>query len=974
MLLSLPGFTRTAAGGDASDLPLVSPAAEDWAASWREADALLTFTARHHIGCNLGSGGGCAGGTTVDVVVDLQAGMRLPDAGLSANSRVLQLAAEAQAGVVLPVSIKESPAVGAANVPRVAFAPRVAGGPAAAALVLRAPVALKSGDAAHILFDDFRLAQSEPTAPEVLLDTRNMQWKAILRPASGDARVNVTLVLLSSSVEEGREVALTLPATLGLLLPTSGVGSGRTASVAVAFSAAFADDGSVPLTAFRQIDPVGYFGPATALSFTGPGGDRPAAGAPATIAFTFLPFAGIAAGEWVRLHLPGFGGTAIASATATSEPAGYITECDWDPSSGYLTFRAAADIPSGMELTAIAPEAVGVELPVGGVDGRTGGTSGVSGPEFETAALAGPIDSTPVSRVQGVGALLRAEVSFPCVAAAASRLCAGNTTATLSFAAHNQLHNGDLVVLLARELLSPAAAVPLSIVSTPNGVLTTAAWRRAAASTTAACGWELVLVVASGAAGGTAMTATIGPLLLPLAGIPAGASLGIRVDSLLSPVAEIPASVVTPLPPAIVNATLRLRPAGAAVGTGFAPLRGGDPVELEVEFVAGSALPPALAPAVVLGLPGFGPHTAFTVTPSPPGCTADTPHRGCSWKAIGAAAAIAATDPKNGGEHPVESAAGFETAAWDPAAQRLTLFAPGAGTVAAGLRVRIVISAELGLTLPQDGLSAAAASESAPTIALFASGREELPRTFNRVDYATAASDGGTGAVPPAVSGAVVEFEPPRAGAPAVSLRIALTPAAGLPAGGALRLYLLGLILPPGGVLADGVRVVPAANVVWDPILSTLTTTLASDLPAGAVLQVTLPATLGIGLPATGVAGDGDGLRYELLPAGADTNGGDTVKAVAAGPRREMPPANATGVFLRLAAEYQPRVPGKAAQIAVEFALSAPLAPGDVVAVRLEGFWRATVGPVNLTTLLKVCNSFLVIPCPFAIPLPLHSV
>jgi hypothetical protein len=41
----------------------------------------------------------------------------------------------------------------------------VAGGPAAAALVLRVPFALGTGDAANILFDDFRLAQTAPTAP-----------------------------------------------------------------------------------------------------------------------------------------------------------------------------------------------------------------------------------------------------------------------------------------------------------------------------------------------------------------------------------------------------------------------------------------------------------------------------------------------------------------------------------------------------------------------------------------------------------------------------------------------------------------------------------------------------------------------------------------------------------------------------------------------------------------------------------------
>jgi hypothetical protein len=961
VLLSLPGFTRAAAGGDAAVLSLVPPAEEDWAASWRETDSLLTFTARRHIGCDSGSGISCVGGTTVDIAVDLQAGLQLPDAGLSANSLVLQLAAEAQAGAVLPAPIEQSPAVGAANVPRVAFTPRVAGGQARAALVMRAPVELGRGDAAYVLFDGFRLEQSAPTMPLILHDQRNMQWKATARLAAGDAGVNVTLELQGSGVEEGWEIAVTLPATLGLILPTSGVGSGRTASVALAFAAAVADGGAVPLATFRQIDPVGYFGPATALAFTGPGGGRPAAGAPATVAFTFLPAAGIAAGEWVRLHLPGFSGTSISSATATSEPVGYIAECDWDPVAGNLTFRVAADIPGGMELTAIAPEMVGVVLPLGGVDGHTSGTSGIGRPEFDTAALAGPVDATPVTRVQGVGALLRAEVSLPC-AAAGSRACAGNTTATLSFAARNQLSAGDLVILFARDLLSPATAGPLSVVSTPRGVLATASWRRAVTSTAAACGWELVLVVASGAAGGTIVTATIGPLLLPLAGVPAGASLGVRVDSPLSPVAEFPVSVLTPLPPAVINATLRLRPAGAAIGSGNVPLSGGGRVALEVDFIAGSELLPALTPAVVLNLPGFGPHTAFTVYPSPRGCPADNPHRGCSWVAVGSTTAVAAaTAAKHTGEQPVESASGFESATWDPAAQRLTLLASGARTVAAGMHVIIVISAELGLTLPQDGLPAEAVSACAPTIALFASGREDFPRAFSYVDYATISSGGGgrgSGAIPSAVAGAVVEYEPLRAGAPAVSLRVVLTPAAGLPAGGALRLYLFGLTLPPSRVRTAGVRVEPAADVIWDPLVSTLTATLASDLPAGTALQVTLPATLGIGLPAVGVAGDGDGPMYELLTSSADANGGEQEEVTSAGTRRELLPAVATGVFVLLSAEYQPRVPGKVVKVEVEYALSAPLAKGDAVAVQLEGFWLAAAGPVNLTALVEVCILF----------------
>jgi hypothetical protein len=945
VLLSLPGFTRAAAGGDSDDLPLEPPTNNDWVASWRETDAILTLTALRHIGCDPDGGGGCAGGTTVDVAVNVQAEVRLPESGLLANSPVLQLALEAFAGAVLPVPIERSPAVGAANVPRVSFAPHVAGGPARAALVLRAPVAMRRGDAAYILFDGFRLAPTAPTLPTILRDQRNVQWIATLRPAVGGAGVNATLELQGSSVEEGREIALALPAALGMLLPASGVGVGRTASVAVAFAAAAADGGVVPLAAFRQIDPVGYFGPATALAFTGPGGGRPAAGGPVTIAFTFAPAAGIVAGEWVRVRLPGFGGTATTASPATSEPAGYITECDWDPATGNLTFRATADIPGDLELTAIAPEEVGVELPPGGVDGRTSGTSGEGGPEFETAALSGPIDATPVARVQGVGALLRAELSFPCTAVSTMRACAGNTNATLSFAVRNQLRNGDRVVLFASELLSPASAGPPSVVSIPQRVFASAAWRRAAASDPAACGWELELVVATGAAGGVPVTATIGPLLLPLAGVPASASLGVRVDSLLSPVAEIPASVLTPIPPAVINATLRLRAKGA--GT---LLRGGDPVELEVEFVAGSALPPVLAPTVVLCLPGFGPHTAFTVAPFPSGCPADTPHRGCRWDAIGAAAAA-----MDGNEPPVASANGFDRVAWDPTAQRLTLFASVADAIASSTRVRIVISAALGLTLPQEGLPAATTAAAAPTIALFAGGREDLPRAFSYVDYATAASGGGEesgGMVPPAVSGAVVEYEPARAGAPAVSIRVALTPTAGLLADGALRLYLLGLNLPPAGVRAAGVQVSPAAAVVWDPLVSTLTVSFAADLPAGTDLEVKLPAALGIGLPATGIAGDGDSLMYELV--GADADGGDVEEATAAGPRRELPLAIASGVFVRLAAEYRPRVPGQVAEVAVEFALSAPLAAGDTVAVRLEGFWRAAAGPINLTTVVEV--------------------
>jgi hypothetical protein len=174
-------------------------------------------------------------------------------------------------------------------------------------------------------------------------------------------------------------------------------------------------------------------------------------------------------------------------------------------------------------------------------------------------------------------------------------------------------------------------------------------------------------------------------------------------------------------------------------------------------------------------------------------------------------------------------------------------------------------------------------------------------------------------------------------------------------------------------VRATGVRVAPAADIVWDPRVSALTATFTLDLPPGAALQVTIPSTMGIGLPAAGIAGDGDGPMYELLSVGSDSDGGDLQEEMGSGPRRELPPAVATGVFVTLAAEYQPRVPGKVSKVAVEYALSAPLAVGDAVAVRLQGFWLAAAGPVNLTALVEVrfLTSILahISPCHWSLPL-----
>ena len=267
MTLTLPGFSRAIAGGDADGLPIIPiTAAVFWDVAWREGPSTLILAARGQVNgsaeaCRLTAavGGSCGAWTGIDVTLPATVGLRLPAGGLSANSDLLLIATDAQAGAVLPSPIMVSSAISAANVPRASFTPHIAGAVVAATLALNSPVLLLPGDSAIIQFPGFGL--SFPTfqisLPASRTDSKaawNVTARLLQPPAMKIAGVELTVVNLGK-VLEGTVCELTVPSTIGMTLPLSGVsGSGQAAQVlTVSYLAALAAGGVVAPIVFSQV-------------------------------------------------------------------------------------------------------------------------------------------------------------------------------------------------------------------------------------------------------------------------------------------------------------------------------------------------------------------------------------------------------------------------------------------------------------------------------------------------------------------------------------------------------------------------------------------------------------------------------------------------------------------------------------------------------------------------------------------------
>jgi hypothetical protein len=992
--LTLPTFART--NGDDDRLPILPAAAAAlWKVSWREKQSALVLTALGPVmgsaeACILtaslpGISGDCTLWTGVDVTVPAEAGLKLPTDGLQSNSEMLLLGTNARAGIVLPSPVLKSPAISAAKVPRASFRPRIAGSVVNTTLVLNTPVILLPGDSLIVRFPGFKLATSTIQII-VPADTDRTVWNVTAHLVQPNSTVAVILTLIQFS--ERNEFSLTIPATFGLTLPIGGIS--ESSGLSISYAAAAVSDStaevafsqvcaclflsivlnflclseflcshliyfnlllshslSLPSTMILQVDLVGSFGTYTSLQFFGVGGSQAVAGQLADIAFEFNPTLGIGAGDGVQIYLPGFGGRAVSGAKVMSQPAEYFSVCDWSPETNTLTFYAATDIPGGSPISVVAPaQTAGIVLPADGVESRAAGESPANyeaGPTFSTKTDQGPIDPTPVAIVQGVGALGSVTLALAC----APSDCAGNENVTISFSSSNSLYPGDHVVIGGDAILLPSAAGPYDhphVMTVPAGkFLEAAEWRESAEG---GCGWELVLTVASNPVSAGPQpgrtSVTIYPIRVPLAGISGSAALYFRLDSLYAPAAAVPVHILTNVPPVLTGRILHVSSQTSLVG--------GSAVNLVVEASTTATLDLSLNPSIVLGLPGFGPDSAFSIRSQPDGCGADRPTRGCKFHFSGAIVSDAS-------EY-IPALGGFTAAAWDPESQRLTL----SGAVSpfhTGTRIFINVSSDVGLTLPYDGLPDEGGS---PSVALVVEGREDDLREFDEIFvYSEAGVDpnSNNGLIPPLVTEARVLFDPAIPGESAVSMYITLATIVSLPPGTEIRFYLLGLAVPPGGVNVRSVQITPVASgakAIWDYSGGLLVVTLSKSgrgLRPNEKLSVILPSTIGIGLPVDGLVGDVDGPSYEITFA-SDSGGTARNSTMKSWPRNPLEVVTAMGVFLELSADYEPRIPTLPAAISITIAVSVPLSIGDDLIVRLQDFWRIGGNQSNLTALIQV--------------------
>eukprot|EP00961_Rhodomonas_salina_P228388 3086917-Rhodomonas_salina.1 len=248
--------------------------------SWSLATTTLELTVSSDIGAY----------TPFQAIVPASAGIQLPDAGILVNFAGLTVEVSAQSGAALPVSVDDSPGVGAFRDLGLSFAP-----PKAETITLITfdfvPLFdMFGGDIIVLTLPDF-------FGPARCLDV-STQFGVCTFPEGeagfSVARVFQVVLTLKEFIKSASEVTVTIPSQLGISVPIEGlVRDQPSLTVSARSSAGFVDP-----TPILNNNPIGYF-PFQSISF-----NPRVAGEPTTLTVVFVAGMDIKAGENLTLYLP----------------------------------------------------------------------------------------------------------------------------------------------------------------------------------------------------------------------------------------------------------------------------------------------------------------------------------------------------------------------------------------------------------------------------------------------------------------------------------------------------------------------------------------------------------------------------------------------------------------------------------------------------------------------------------------------
>ena len=530
--LSLTSFAITSTGIEYIDVVT---------GSWSESGERLVLTVNEYLPSL----------TDIVVSIALENDIRLPETGVHMDSELL-LSADLLAG---PVGLQEDgpveltgnvkffvQPVGAFYSSELTFSSAAAPNslsslPAVITFDFECLFSIVPGDVILLRLPGF--TSSSSAMVNFTVDTDDAFTDATWEPAR--TQLSFTASGDSSSLDS---ISLTVPSSVGIRLPSSGVRAEATRSVRSdqddLIVGSQSEGGVVPFdppTPVRRVNPVGSFTESTNLTFTLPKAEEVTG-----MSFGFTPLMEIASGETVTLHLPGFYGDSSESAVNSTGDA--VDIATWNNVDETLEFFVGRTIAPNEEVHVDVPSELGIHVPIDGVRWKQL-TIGLSSSAADGPVAVNPL--TPIIYTQPVGDFgTSSAIQFePAMAGSPTRI-------TLNFRPRMRLAPEETITFVLPLIIGDSAVLCIGPAPGYDATFEAANWSLATS--------ELILTVAAPVDADEHVSVVVpssAGLTLPAAGFPADwANFTVSVDALEGPILVTPStSLAASQPVGVLNDT-----------------------------------------------------------------------------------------------------------------------------------------------------------------------------------------------------------------------------------------------------------------------------------------------------------------------------------------------------------------------------------------------------------------------------------
>jgi hypothetical protein len=335
--------------------------------------------------------------------------LAVPMAGLRANGAGVLMSTNAFSGPVPPTPFQISPAVGSfLSSPSLTFTQARASEPCDMRLSFTPQMALASGE--HVILGLTSFTGPNATFNIVDVQSSDPSAGAVISMASWSDGVLVLVV--NSTIQENTTVALTIPASSGILLPVLGIAA-NTADITISTNAVA---GPVLPVALSSTQAVGSFNESTRITFS------PAkAGEVTEVTVAFTPMMNVKQSEVFEIKLPGFSllssNGSLMSAMQSPVRVSWVNgsearvanidlQATYNDGNLTLRFTFSVALLRLQSYSIRVPRPFGIKIPDVGV------VSNDASYTIETLAVAGPVLPTRIARTQAIGSFVTQSLYF----------------------------------------------------------------------------------------------------------------------------------------------------------------------------------------------------------------------------------------------------------------------------------------------------------------------------------------------------------------------------------------------------------------------------------------------------------------------------------------------------------------------------------------------------------------------------------